>query len=48
MATVTLGGKTVNLRGKFPVAGQTTMDFELVKGDLGTAYYEWAGFDPAD
>lgn len=37
MATVTLGGKTVNLRGKFPVAGQTTMDFELVKGDLSTA-----------
>lgn len=37
MATVTLGGKTVNLKGKFPVAGQTAMDFELVKGDLGTA-----------
>jgi thioredoxin-dependent peroxiredoxin len=34
MATVTLKGVTTQLRGSFPVIGQTAPDFALVDGDL--------------
>ena len=34
MTTVTLGGNTINLAGKFPQPGQTAPSFSLVAADL--------------
>lgn len=34
MATVTLGGRPVQLGGKFPAVGDTAPGFKLVRGDL--------------